>query len=134
MECSDGWGVACNNDGMKGQEIKRVEYRFTLTPVRDEKNLLKSLRELKSKAKLIEKSGKIPNLVSANVYLDEAIGITFVVTVDVDSWDTAGVQSDVVVKDLISRMGIEVIDEDDPQNLPEADTVLNVLGSMLAPA
>lgn len=119
---------------MEGKEIKRVAYRFTLIPVRDEKNLLKSTKILKRKAKQVEQEHVIPNLVSADVYLNEGIGITFVVVMDVDSWETASRQSDEAVNSLISKMGIAVIDEDDPHEIPDADTVLNALGTSLVPA
>lgn len=125
---------SCNNGGMEGRQIKRVEYRFTLTPERDVNNLLKSASQLKSLAKRVEQQHVIPNLVSADVYLNPGIGVTFVVVMDVDSWDTASAQSEAAVDELISRMGITVIDEEDPTELPEGDTVLNALGSMLAPA
>lgn len=119
---------------MKGQEIRRVEYRFTLTPLRDTKHLLKSASKLKSQAKQIEQQHVIPNLVSADVYLNEGIGVTFVVVVDVESWNTASERYQTVVDELIARMGIVAIDEDEPTDLPDGDIVLNALGSTLAPA
>lgn len=125
---------SCNNEGMEGQQIKRVEYRFTLTPERDDNALLKSASQLKSLAKQVEQQHVIPNLVSADVYLNPGIGVTFVVVVDVDSWDTASAQSEAAVDELISKMGITVIDEEDPAELPEGDTVLNALGTSLVPA
>lgn len=119
---------------MNNPQINRVEYRFTLTPQRDAGNLLKSVSVLKRQAKQIEQQHVIPNLVSADVYLNEGIGVTFVVVVDVDSWDTASLQADKAVNSLIARMGIVVVDEDDSVDIPEGDTVLNPLGTSLVPA
>lgn len=122
----------CHNGGMETTNVTRAECRFLLTPVNPTQDLPKIAADMKKFAKMIETTGHIERLESADVYLNDGVGVSFVIVVRVDSWDDAQEQCDETIQTLLVEMGFDTSGRQS-ENHTNVEPI-NILGSVLTPA
>lgn len=109
-----------------------VECRFLLTPTRPV-NLVEEVAQMRSDAKLVELQGSVARLESVDVFLQDGVGISFVIVARVDSWEDAQAQCDQVVIDLLGKIGFADVHTIDTRPRAGVEPI-NILGSVLTPA